>query len=78
MHDRAHRYCFIANSLADSVEVRSGESAVAWRRRIGLPFIAAAESDSIDANRPALPDSWVSSASSVPRVGPDSGSLPAK
>ena len=29
MDDRAHRYCFIANSLADSVEVRIGESAVA-------------------------------------------------
>lgn len=26
MHDRAHRYCFIANSLADSVEIRIGES----------------------------------------------------
>lgn len=25
MHHRAHRYCFIANSLADSVEIRIGE-----------------------------------------------------
>ena len=24
MHDRAHRYCFIANSLADSVEISIG------------------------------------------------------
>lgn len=26
MHDRAHRYCFIANSLADSVEIRINQA----------------------------------------------------
>jgi len=26
MHDRAHRYCFIANSLADSVEIRINQT----------------------------------------------------
>ena len=26
MHDRAHRYCFIANSLAESVKIRIGQT----------------------------------------------------
>lgn len=41
MHDRAHRYCFIANTLADSVDVNILHSPTVRHSRKGVKDVAA-------------------------------------
>ena len=41
MHDRAHRYCFVANTLSDSVEVNILHSPTVRHIREDMPDVAA-------------------------------------